>query len=266
MLYQQRSAPPPGGEPDEFVMSDDSIDRMGDVLEQNWQFDKLSTIALFNHDRDKIIGSWRDVSVRNGRLVGRLVWTNSNEWPGVKYLRDLVREGHLRACSVGFQPIDSEPLDKANPSKGHRFKKSSLLECSLVSVPANPNALAIAKELPRDLIAEIFCKPATEDSGRSPAAHGKSAAPHLETRRVSSMSIAATIANKIQNAQQTLNGLLASYEDLAGRSEMSDDETKRYRDELPAQIDAAKTELESHKRSERILLGGEPRGDTKQPL
>src|SRR5438045_4258369 len=100
MLYQQRSAPPPGGEPDEFVMSDDSIDGMGDVLEQNWQFDKLSTIALFNNDRDKIIGSWRDVSVRNGRVVGRLVWTNSNEWQGVLFLSCIYGEGSVCAFGV----------------------------------------------------------------------------------------------------------------------------------------------------------------------
>ena len=168
MLYQQRSAPPPGGEPDEFVMSDDSIDRMGDVLEQNWQFDKLNTIALFNHDRDKIIGSWRDVSVRNGRLVGRLVWTNSNEWPGVKYLRDLVREGLARL--LGRLPADRQRAAR----QGQSIERAILQEIFASGMFAGQRAgnrtpgdrQGTARPGRRDL-----CKPATEDFGRSPAAH-----------------------------------------------------------------------------------------------
>ncbi len=42
MDYAQRTAPPPGGEPDEFILSDGTIDRMGDVIEPaGWQLDKL---------------------------------------------------------------------------------------------------------------------------------------------------------------------------------------------------------------------------------
>jgi HK97 family phage prohead protease len=250
MLYQQRSAAAPGGEPDEFVLSDASIDRMGDVLEQNWQFDKLSTVALFNHDRDKIIGSWKDVEVRNGRLTGRLVWTNSNEWQGVRYLRDLVREGHLRACSVGFQPIESEPLDKANPSKGRRFKKSMLLECSLVSVPANPNALAMTKELPRDLIDELFCKPATEELGRSPAAHGKSATPKHPSSGQRNMS--ETLSARIQTERGNVNLLRDRLAEIVSQEEPSADDVKRG-DELPDEIEAALARISSLERQERAL-------------
>jgi len=269
MHYQQRSGPPPGGEPDEFVMSDGSIDRMGDVVEPaGWQLDRLKSdpLVLFNHDRNQIVGRWTDVRVKGGNLVGRIVWTTSDKWPMAQYIRDLVREGILRTVSVGFQPIEKQPLTKdADKTFGpFRFTKSQLLECSLVSVPANPNALAIAKDLPRDLIAEVFRKPATEHLDRSPAVHGKPAAQRLEPTG-SKMSIAATIADKIQTAQQTLNGLLTSYEDLAGRSEMSEDETKRYRDELPAQITAAKAELAGHKQAERTLLSGETRDAPSLP-
>jgi len=265
MHYQQRSAPPPGGEPDEFVMSDGSIDRMGDVVEPaGWQLDRLKSdpLVLFNHDRNQIVGKWTDVRVKGGQLVGRIQWATSDKWPMAHYIRDLVREGILRTVSVGFRPVEKQPLTKeANKDFGpFRFTKSELLECSLVSVPANPNALAVARDLPRDLLAEVFSKPANEHLDRSSPAHGK-LAKSLETKKVSIMSIATTIANKIQNAQQTLNGLLTSYEDLAGKSEMSEDETKRYRDELPAQINAAKAELEGHKQAERTLLNGETRGD-----
>ena len=58
MLYQQRAAPPPGGEPDEFVLSDGSLDRMGDVIEPNgWQLEQIKSDppVLFNHDRGQIV-------------------------------------------------------------------------------------------------------------------------------------------------------------------------------------------------------------------
>jgi HK97 family phage prohead protease/HK97 family phage major capsid protein len=262
MRYLEKSAPPPGGEADLFVMSDSSVDRMGDVVEASgWQLDRIKSdpVVLFNHDRNQIVGKWADVRVRGEQLVGRIVWTTSDKWPMAHYIRDLVREGILRTVSVGFRPLESKPLTKdADKNFGpFRFTKCELLECSLVSIPANPNALAIARDYPRDLIAEVFRKPATEHRELSAAFHGKPAAPFREAKGVSTMSIAQTITSKIQNAQQNLNGLLASYEELAGRSEMNDDETRRYRDELPSQINAAKAELESHKQAERTLFRGE---------
>lgn len=267
MHYQQRSAPPPGGEPDEFVMSDGSIDRMGDVIDPGgWQLDRIKSDppVLFNHDRDQIVGRWTEIRVKDGKLIGKIVWVKSDKWPMAQYIRDLVNEGILRTVSVGFQPIESEPLEKSAPHKGKRFKKSILLECSLVSVPANPNALAVAKDLPRELIAEIFRKPATEDLIRSPADHGKPAAKHLE-QKSSIMSI--TITQKITAAQETLNVLRDSLQELAGKQDLDADEVKRY-DELPKQIEAAKGELAKHKRVERSLVedGNDPPARTGEVL
>src|SRR5580765_3452219 len=148
MKYQQRTAQPPDKEPDEFVMSDGSIDRMGDVIEQTgWQLDKLESDppVLFNHDRNQIVGSWTDIKVRGGKLTGKINWSKSANWPMKDYIRDLVREGILRTVSVGFRALQAEPLTKsADKDFGpFRYLKTELLECSLVAVPANPNALAV---------------------------------------------------------------------------------------------------------------------------
>jgi hypothetical protein len=62
-------------------------------------------------------------------------------------VRRLVEADVLRAVSVGFRDIESVPIDIKNPYDGTRFTKSELVECSLVAVPANPNALAISKSL-----------------------------------------------------------------------------------------------------------------------
>ena len=97
MDYAQRTAPPPGGEPDEFILSDGSIDRMGDVIEPaGWQLDKLKSDppVLFNHDRGQMVGRWTDIRVKEGKLIGKIVWVKSDKWPMAQYIRDLVREGH----------------------------------------------------------------------------------------------------------------------------------------------------------------------------
>jgi HK97 family phage major capsid protein/HK97 family phage prohead protease len=256
MRYTIKSAPPPGGEPDEFVMSDDTVDRMGDVIEaQGWALDRIKSPppVLFNHDKNQMVGSWTDIRKDGNRLVGRIVWTNS-KWPAAQYVRDLVREGHLRTVSVGFRPLERQPLSKeANKEFGpFRFTRSELLECSLVSVPANPNAIAIAKSLnlSDETVAEVF-----GESARSYADRTGKPAITPPVRKSTPMSRAETISNKIQSAQQSLNALLANYEELVGKSEMNEDETLRFRDELPKQIDDARAELKSYQHAERTLFG-----------
>jgi HK97 family phage prohead protease len=150
------AAPPPADDPLDFVMSDGSVDRMGDVIEPDgWQLDgfRRNPIALFGHDPRFPIGKWRDVGVRKGQLTGSLELME----PVSDRLREIhtaVEAGVLRAVSVGFHSETFEPLK----SGGLRFTEAELVECSLVSVPANPNALAVAKALglSRETRAMIF--------------------------------------------------------------------------------------------------------------
>ena len=260
MLYTQRAAPPPGGEPDEFVMSDGTVDRMGDVIEPaGWQLDKLKSNppVLFNHDRSQIVGRWTNVRVKDGKLIGRIVWAESDKWPMAQYIRDLVREGHLRTVSVGFQPLQRQPLTKeADPQHGpFRFIKQFLLECSLVSVPANPNALALAKDYPRDVLAEVFRKPAeTQDELRTVSAKpGKTISVPGTTKMQTQ-----TIGQKIQAAQQNLSLLRERLNDLASKPELDAEDKKSYETDLPQQIEDARRELDAHRRVERSLVDDSP--------
>src|SRR5262245_10675734 len=112
MQYAVKTAPPPGGEPSEFVLSDDSVDRVGDVIEQNWALANFrkNPIALFNHDRNQVIGNWSNVRVENNRLIARLNLAAEGTSALVDTVRRLLAQKILRAVSVGFQPIDKEKL------------------------------------------------------------------------------------------------------------------------------------------------------------
>src|SRR4030095_3596530 len=143
MKYAVRSAPPPSGDAMEFVLSDNSVDRVGDVIEQNWELSafRKNPIALFNHQRDHVIGSWAGVRVDGNRLLGKLQLAAEGTSELVDTVRKLVEKKCVRATSVGFMPLKTEKLtDEASEFWGQfRYLKSELLEASLVSVPANSN-------------------------------------------------------------------------------------------------------------------------------
>ena len=134
----------------EFVLSDETPDRMDDVIRSDgWDLTnfKNNPIALFNHKSDFPIGKWSNLSVKDKALRGHLELAPAGTSERIDEIRKLIEAGILRAVSVGFRPIDAEALDKKNPFSGYQFNKQELVETSLVSVPANPNALAVAKSL-----------------------------------------------------------------------------------------------------------------------
>lgn len=134
----------------EFVLSDGTVDRYGDIVEPDgWDLRnfKKNPIALFGHSSGFPIGTWANLRVEGGKLLGRLVLAAKGTSDRIDELRGLLEQGILRAVSVGFRPLDSDPIDPKQPWGAQRYKKQELLECSLVSVPANPAAIALAKSL-----------------------------------------------------------------------------------------------------------------------
>jgi len=134
----------------EFVLSDETPDRMDDIIASDgWDLEnfKKNPIALFNHNPNFIVGKWNGLRVQSKALRGNLELAPAGTSERIDEIRKLIEAGILKAVSVGFRPIDAEPLDKKNPFSGQRFIKQELVETSLVSVPANPNALAVAKSL-----------------------------------------------------------------------------------------------------------------------
>jgi HK97 family phage prohead protease len=134
----------------EFVLSDDSIDRMGDVIvSEGWDLAsfKRNPVCLFNHSAMLPIGKWENLRVEKGELRGHLQLAPEGTSPRIDEIRRLVDAGILRAVSVGFRPLESGPRHENGKTLGMVFTKSELVETSLVSVPANRNALAVAKSL-----------------------------------------------------------------------------------------------------------------------
>jgi HK97 family phage major capsid protein/HK97 family phage prohead protease len=196
----------------EFILSDNSVDRMGDTIASDgWLLDSFNKnpIALFNHNSGFPIGLWRDLKPKGHELRAHLDLAPEGTSDRIDEIRRLVDAKILKAVSVGFRPIESRARkNETGHYVGEDFLRQELVECSLVSVPANANALAVAKSLK--------ISPATLDLVF--AGHGKQSqiiqrsgltGGHADPRRQSARSgqMSLTLSERIVTASQNLAAL-----------------------------------------------------------
>jgi HK97 family phage major capsid protein len=137
-------------------MASDAVDRAGDIIDMagvDLTAFRKNPVALWNHDSASPIGTWDNVKTVGGQLVGNLVLATKGSVAYVDRLRELIEQRILRAVSVGFLPHEYAQLDATG---GLRFTQTELLECSLVSVPMNAQALRIKGLGPSPYDALIF--------------------------------------------------------------------------------------------------------------
>ena len=151
-------------DPFDFILSDETPDRDGDIVRaKGWQLEefKANPIALFGHAHDKIVGVWTNVRTQGKQLIGRLKLAEEGTSELVDVTRRLVEQRILKAVSVGFMPIEYEPMTKG----GWDIKRAQLFEASLVAVPANPSALALAKAFSPhpDVVDQLLVRPDAAD-------------------------------------------------------------------------------------------------------
>jgi len=233
-----------------FVLSDATVDRYGDVIEaEGWdlRWFKRNPIALFGHSGDFPIGTWEDVRVEGGKLLGKLKLAAEGTSPRIDELRRLVEQKVLKAVSVGFKPVESEPLGQRG---GVRYKKQELLETSLVSVPANPAALAVAKSLhvSPETMKMAFGEQADEGRPSVSQASGEQAAPPKTIiKQVKPMST--PLSKRIEDAQ---NDLVREKDALTAHI-AEDDADPIVTEELAARIEQKEAGLAALKRAEAAL-------------
>ena len=219
----------------EFVLSDATVDRYGDVVEpKGWDLAwfKQNPIALFGHSASFPIGTWSNVRVEGGKLIAKLNLAARGTSARIDELIALVEQGVLRAVSVGFIPRKSVPMDPEKPYNGTRFLQQELLETSLVSVPANPAALALAKSMnvsdeTMNLAfgeqAEILCRDVP---------NGEQAATSPQRARGKSMK---TLSQRIEDAQNDLNTKRDRLVELNGVDALDLDAIEELTDQITVQ-------------------------------
>lgn len=130
------------------IASTADVDRAGEVVVQSGiQLSNFlrNPVILWQHDPSVPIGTAN--AVRMG--AAGVEMTIDFAPPGVSAKADevcgLVKAGVVCGVSVGFNPLETEPMDPRFPRGPQRYLKCDLMEVSIVSIPANPAAAVIAK-------------------------------------------------------------------------------------------------------------------------
>jgi HK97 family phage prohead protease/HK97 family phage major capsid protein len=252
----------------EFILSDSTSDRYGDVIEASgWDFKSFlkNPIALFNHDRDAPIGKWANVRIAGEELRGDLLLAPKGTSRRIDEIRRLVEADILRAVSVGFRPLEHEPINAKDPFSGRRYIKSELVETSLVAVPANPNAIAVAKamNISDDTVRLVFGEHADQETkrretipavtrGGEHAGHSRGAAAtgeHAEKPSQSKGKIPMLLTQRIQAAEKHIVGLQDQLDTHLGtiNDEAPTDEQMMITEDLTAKIEAASRNISNLK-------------------
>lgn len=147
------AADPAGERTVRYIASDETVDRYGDVIAaKGWQLENFrrNPVLLYLHDQAAPIGRVSNVEVKGKRLMADAEFAPEGVSQTADDVYALVKAGILRAVSVGFTNgwDDTEVIrGEDDQVTGIKYLKPELLELSVVSVPANPNALQVSKGL-----------------------------------------------------------------------------------------------------------------------
>jgi HK97 family phage major capsid protein len=173
----------------DFVFSTQRTDSYNDrITVKGWEWDKsgAGTPAFFGHDPSKvenIIGRAHNIRIEGDALVGSIEFAPADVNPTADAVYRMVKGGFLNSVSVGFQPIEWVPANDPTRPGGLNFKRQKLLEISVVGLPANEDAIKLARaagirvdlikkelEMPRSTLAERRAKAtavqAANDNGK----------------------------------------------------------------------------------------------------
>lgn len=125
------------------VASHESVDRDGDIIKQEgWDLKniKKNPVMLWGHEYHglpiaKIIKIW----VEGKKLMFKAKFAGLDQaHPFAETVYQMMRDGFLKAFSVGFIPKELHPNPKTS---GYFIDNAELLEVSVVTVPSHPNAV-----------------------------------------------------------------------------------------------------------------------------
>lgn len=129
-----------------FVFSTNKEDRHGEIVDQeSWIVDDYlkNPVVLFGHDHNQpAVGKTVEIyKNEQGNLEGIIEFA-AKEYDFARTLFKLYKGEYMRAVSAGFMNKKVEYDEEGNTVT---LKENTLIEMSLVNVPANADALAVAK-------------------------------------------------------------------------------------------------------------------------
>lgn len=147
-----------------FIASTERVDRMGDIVQQNYDLDnyRKNPVILWDHDYKFPLGrSVGEEVIKSDPTYGPhlVIYVEFMESDDVEPIFKSYVDGFLKGGSIGFSPleIDDVPDEERRRAlglgpQGVVYAKAELSEFSLCAIPANPDALVTSfKSLPEKL-------------------------------------------------------------------------------------------------------------------
>ena len=148
-----------------FTISTNRVDRHGDTVNPDgWDLRafKKNPVVLFAHDHTSLpVARASNIKTENGALVADATFPGPELYPFANTVFEMYKQGFLNATSVGFKPLKYKFIDEEDEgfdvdddgviTNGRGwlavdFVEQELLEYSAVPIPANPEALQLAKD------------------------------------------------------------------------------------------------------------------------
>lgn len=217
----------------DFVISDGTMDRHGTRINPHgWDLSEFlkNPQALWAHGRDPVrgslpIGRWENVRVEAGSLIGRLILAEEGSGSFTDEIRRLVRQGILRAVSVGMDYIKEGK--RGGPWE---IERAGLREVSLVAVGSNPNALALARSLDisESTLRTVFGEHANEDNrvvstGEHAVTSDDRSRSREDVRPIPKETTMKTVSQRLEEAQNKLALKQARHAELINADELDTD-------------------------------------------
>jgi len=152
----------------EFVISSDAVDSYSTVFKMSgWDLNRYerNPIVCYQHrsyseDPDNLIGT-STIRIEDNMLIGTVTFEDADVNPRAEKIFRKVQAGTLRMASVGARVLKAHLGDeeKNEDKEVLYFDRSELIEWSIVSVGANPDAhkrnAETLKEIKTSIVAEI---------------------------------------------------------------------------------------------------------------
>lgn len=174
----------------EFIITSDRVDRQQDTLATDgWAFEdyEKNPVVLWAHDHYAMpIGNSRSLTRSGNKIKSICEFTPQELAGGFGYMvYQMYAEKFMHATSVGFQPLTYSY--SADRKYGIDYLTQSLLEYSCVPVPANPDALAVARSKGIDTMPlKRWAEQVLDESRSGPTALSDDARRRMEVLRAAS--------------------------------------------------------------------------------
>ena len=129
----------------QMIATTEALDREGEIVSINgWDtknYKKNPVILEAHNYYMPAIGRSKEILIQDGKMVLTIEFPEPGAYDRSDIYRKLYKSGFMRAGSIGFLPIKWEYGDGKTTEYWRKFIEQEMLEYSLVTVPANPEAI-----------------------------------------------------------------------------------------------------------------------------